>query len=309
MHQLHSLPPQTFHTAAPSFSPGPMNGGFQQMMIMSQLMQVMMTMMQSLMGMAGEMNGLPSQPHWGGPQSGANSGLGNFLGHGMPGATGLGHGVQGASSPGHGMPGATGNGNSHAVGSHQGSGTSAAGVSSSAGVKNPVNLSRAQAEDLVRKGGGKVNPGGRPTVLALRSETSASRTYKDTFIVLKADGSMQPFDGNTRPSRSGHDKAMLKPGAYEMSPRWRDGKFNNDAFVVKSANGSMNVGVGRDSNGDGVYSQEEMNRNTSSSLIRFHRGRGDRTSSSGCINCKDYDGFLKAVGGRDAKFNFVLVNQ
>lgn len=291
MHQISQHPFSPSPLLGSTMSPSAMGGGFQQMMVMSQLMQVMMTVMGSLMGMGGHMSALPSRPHMGGGQGGMASGLGHFLGQGGGGMS---------------------NGNSYLGSSSQsplGGPQATSNSSQSSGVTNPVNLSRAQAEELVRKGGGQVNPGGKPTVLALRSQTSATTTYKDTFIVLKADGTMQPFDGNTRPSRSGKDKAMLKPGAYEMSPRWRDGKFNNDAFVVKSANGSMNVGVGRDSNGDGVYSDQEMNSNTSSSLIRFHRGQGDRTSSSGCINCKDYDGFLKAVGGRDASFNFVLVNQ
>ena len=101
---------------------------------------------------------------------------------------------------------------------------------------------------------------------------------------------------------------MLKTGAYEISPRWRDGKYNNDAFLVKSKNGSMNVGVGRDHNGDGAYSDSEMNGNDSSSLIRLHRGNANTTSSTGCLNVQNYDGFLKSVGGRDASFNLVLVN-
>lgn len=268
-------------------------GGFQQMQMLGQMMQVMMGIMTFMaQGLQGGGMLSPHSNFGAVPGMGAGGhgmpGLGNFLGSGPGGAAGSGrqgpHGLNGPAPA--------------AAGSHQ-----------SAGVTNAANLSRAQAEDLVRKGGGQVNPNGRPTVLALRSATSATRTYKDTFIVLKPDGSMAPFEGNTRPSTSGKDKAMLKPGAYELSPRWRDGKFNNDAFVVKSANGSMNVGVGRDANGDGVYSDKEMNSNYSSSLIRFHRGRGNNTSSSGCINCKDYDGFLRAVGGRDASFNFVLVNQ
>ena len=70
----------------------------------------------------------------------------------------------------------------------------------------------------------------------------------------------------------------------------------------------MTVGVGRDANGDGVYSDGEMNGGYTSSQIRLHRGNGNRTSSTGCLNVRDYDGFLRAVGGRDASFNMVVVN-
>ena len=152
-----------------------------------------------------------------------------------------------------------------------------------------------------------MNPGGRPTVLALRTKTKATSTYDDVYVVLKKDGSMENFKGSTQPTSSGKDRAILKPGAYEISPRWRDGKFNNDAFLVKSKSGSMDVGVGRDSNADGVYSDGEMNANTSSSQIRLHRGGANSTSSTGCLNVQNYDGFLQSVGGKDSNFNLVVV--
>ncbi len=281
-----------------AFQPNPMMMGYpsmggmgMQMMMMSQMMNMMMTLMTSLVGM--NQNGHMFSP------------LANFGGQGMPGHHGIGNFLgQGGGGGMPGYPAASGGSPGQAHSSAPTTGTQHSGQ----GSQLAANLTRQQAEDLVRKGGGKVNPGGKPTVLALRTKTEASRTYKDVFIVLKPDGSMQPFSANTRPSTSGHNRAMLKPGAYEISPRWRDGKYNNDAFLVKSAGGSMTVGVGRDANGDGVYSDKEMNSNYSSGQIRLHRGRGDRTSSTGCLNCKDYDGFLKAVGGRDSSFNLVLVN-
>lgn len=186
------------------------------------------------------------------------------------------------------------------------------GTSSSPGVSADLpngvqGLTFAKAAELVKKGGGEVNPGGKPTVLALRSETSATSGYKDAFVVLKPDGTLDRFSASTRPTSNGQDRAMLKPGAYDITPRWRDGRYNNDAFLVQK-NGSNNVGVGRDSNGDGKWSQGEMNANTSSDLIRLHRGNSSTTSSTGCLNVQDYDGFLKSVGGRDSSFNLVLVN-
>lgn len=274
-----------------------MGAQFQMMnAMMTMMMGSVMQMLQSLMGM-GQGGGGPMSPmsNFGGGGSAAG-GLNNFLGGGAP------VGGGGGNSNGN---GATAASNGASGGAAPASGNSAVSADLPQGVQG---LTFAKAAELVKKGGGEVNPGGRPTVLALRSKTAASATYQDTFVVLKPDGTLQPFSANSRPTSSGKDRAMLKPGAYEISPRWRDGKYNNDAFLVKAKNGSMTVGVGRDSNGDGTYSQQEMNGNTSSSQIRLHRGNGDRTSSTGCLNVRDYDGFLRSVGGRDASFNLVLVN-
>jgi hypothetical protein len=289
-----------------SFSPAGigqgMGGAQMQMMnaMMTQMMNSLTQILQVLMGMGqGGGGALSPMSNFGGQGGGASGGgLNNFLGGG-----GGGGGTPSAGG-GSGNSGAVG-GSSPASGSASTSSSSGVSADLPEGVKG---LTFAKAAELVKKGGGEVNPGGRPTVLALRSKTAASATYQDSFVVLKPDGTLQPFSANTRPTTSGQDRAMLKPGAYEISPRWRDGKYNNDAFLVKSKSGSMTVGVGRDSNGDGAYSQQEMNGNTSSSLIRLHRGNGDRTSSTGCLNVRDYDGFLGAVGGRDASFNLVLVN-
>lgn len=229
----------------------------------------------------------------GAPQMGGGGGGGGYA-PGVGGGGGNGGGGAAPSAP-------SGNSSSPSNGT-----SSSPGVS--ADLPNGVQgLTFAKAAELVKKGGGEVNPGGKPTVLALRSETSATSGYKDAFVVLKPDGTLERFAASTRPTSNGQDRAMLKPGAYDISPRWRDGKYNNDAFLVQK-NGSNNVGVGRDSNGDGQWSQGEMNANTSSDLIRLHRGNSSTTSSTGCLNVQNYDGFLKSVGGRDSNFNLVLVN-
>lgn len=42
--------------------------------------------------------------------------------------------------------------------------------------------------------------------------------------------------------------------------------------------------------------------------IRLHRGNGNGTTrSGGCFDIRDYDGFLKFLGGRDTRFNRTLV--
>lgn len=300
-----NLSPPTQGYGFPSFGPNYSQGLAHQLgansqlammgSMMSMLMAAMQQMMQGLMGMNGGANSLVPMTNFGG-QPGSSNGLSDFLGGGS---------TPSSSSPAAGSTAAS----SAAPASGSAAPATSSGSAPSADLpQGAAGLTFAKAAELVKKGGGEVNPGGKPTVLALRSKTSASATYQDTFVVLKPDGTLQHFSANTRPTTAGNDKAMLKPGAYDISPRWRDGKFNNDAFLVKAKGGSMTVGVGRDSNGDGQYSEQEMNANTTSSQIRLHRGKGDRTSSSGCLNVKDYDGFLQAVGGRDASFNLVLVN-
>lgn len=168
-------------------------------------------------------------------------------------------------------------------------------------------LTYEKAAALVRQNGGRVNPNGQPTVLALRTGNAATSSYRDVFVVLRPGGRLSVFQGTTRPTSSGAGRAMLEPGNYSLSPRWRDGKFNNDAFLVKSAGGSMTVGVDRDVNGDGRWSSSERARNDSSAQIRLHRGGQNTTSSTGCLNVRNYDAFLRSLGGRDARFNLSLV--
>lgn len=175
-------------------------------------------------------------------------------------------------------------------------------------VGNIRNLTWNKAADIIRSRGGQVNPGGKPTVLAVRTANGSTSGYNDFFVVLKPGGKMAVFEATTRPTSLGsYGKAMVLPGNYELSPRWRDGKFNNDAFLLKNARGGMTVDVARDANGDGRYSEREMTAGYDSDLIRLHRGGSNSTASSGCFNVKDYDAFLRFVGGRDVSFNLTLV--
>lgn len=185
-----------------------------------------------------------------------------------------------------------------------------AGLTSGVGKDLPegvTNISYTKACEMVKNAGGQLNPGGKPTVLAIRADNTTSRSYQDAFIVLKADGTMEKFAANTRPTSAGQDKAMLKNGEYNVKPRWQDAKWR-DAFIVGSSHDNNRVGVSRDKNGDGQYSESELNGNNSSDTIRLHRGKSNgTTSSAGCLNVKDYDGFLDALGGRKTEFNLVLV--
>lgn len=329
-------PPTAFTTTpsvlAPTTSPfsGAGTGGDPTAMAMMGYLMSAMTQMMGLLGAQGSgaapSGALPAMPAFGGGAPGPN-GLGNFLGGGagkarrpkrrrasgggggggaMPGGGGL---APSAGGPSAGAASPSAGGAAPSAGAAAPSGSSSSAPSSGLGESGIKGLTFAKAAELVRKGGGEVNPDGKPTVLAIRKSTTATSKYDDTFVVLKPDGTLSQFAASTRPTSTGQDRAMLKPGAYEISPRWRDGKYNDDAFLVKSKSGSTNVGVGRDSNGDGQWSKQEMSANTSSDLIRLHRGNSSSTSSTGCLNVKDYDGFLKSVGGRDADFNLVVVNQ
>jgi peptidoglycan hydrolase-like protein with peptidoglycan-binding domain len=178
-------------------------------------------------------------------------------------------------------------------------------------VGNIQDLTWNKAADIIRANGGKVCPNGQPTVLAVRTRNAGARQYEDFFVVLKPDGKLKAFSATTRPhfttDSGGWTPGMLVAGNYDITPRWRDGKFNNDAFIV-GTKGGMTVQIARDRNGDGRYSESEIENSVGCNEIRLHRGNGNGTpSSAGCLNVKDYDGFLKFLGGRDMRFNLTLV--
>ncbi|MBM3461748.1 MAG: hypothetical protein FJX76_06565 [Armatimonadetes bacterium] len=166
------------------------------------------------------------------------------------------------------------------------------------------------AVQIIRSRGGELFEKGQPAVLAVRTDNRGTTSYDDHFVVLKPNGKMKIFAATTRPGfttpSGGWDPGMVLPGNYEITPRWRDGKFNNDAFIVGTDRG-MTVPTAEDRNGDGRYSRAELANPVGSDEIRLHRGNAGSTSSAGCFNVSDYDGFLDFLGGRDATFNLTLV--
>jgi hypothetical protein len=165
------------------------------------------------------------------------------------------------------------------------------------------------AVDVVRSRGGAVFRNGRPTVLAIRTGQRHTRAWEDHLVVLKPNGEMKVFAGTTRPAtRSTAGSAMLVPGSYELTPRWKDAKWRN-AFIVRDTDGDMTVAVARDRNGDGRYASSEFTRPSTSSLIRLHPGSSSGgPSSSGCLNVRDYQGFIRFLGGTEVRFDMTLVN-
>lgn len=163
-----------------------------------------------------------------------------------------------------------------------------------------------KAVALVKAQGGELFPKGRPTVLAIRTGRSpVGNRWQDHFVVLRPDGQLRAFEGNTRPNRA--SGAMLMPGNYEMTPRWKDHKWRN-AFIVNNASGGLSVAVARDRNGDGRYSGSELTSPSTSSYIRLHPGspRGG-PASSGCLNVRDYDAFIRYLGGTGVRFDLTLI--
>lgn len=302
-----------------SFNANPM------MMAMALMTAAMMSTMTEMMGG----NGLVpmSSAGFGGNAPGGSP-LNAFLGGPSYGANGCNSGYDGGYNGGWANNGYNngynnGNSNSNSKGNLQNRGYTANGGQNSynngtcgTGKTNGVgkdlpegvdNISYTKACEMVKNAGGQLNPDGKPTVLAIRGDNTTSRTYQDAFIVLKPDGTMEKFAANTRPTSAGQDKAMLKNGEYNVKPRWQDAKWQ-DAFIVGSSHDNNRVAVSRDKNGDGQYSDNELNSNNSSDTIRLHRGKSNgTTSSAGCLNVKDYDGFLDALGGRKTEFNLVLV--
>ena len=178
-------------------------------------------------------------------------------------------------------------------------------------VGNLKDLTWEKATAMIRAQGGQLFADGQPTVLAIRTENDGTKAYEDVFVVLKPDGQMKAFAATTRPGfttpSGGWNPEMVLPGNYTITPRWRDGKFNNDAFIVGSSSNNMTVPTAVDRNADGVYSASEMASPSHSNEIRLHRGNASTTSSAGCFNVQDYDAFLAFLGGRDVSFNLTLV--
>lgn len=178
---------------------------------------------------------------------------------------------------------------------------------------------------MVRDAGGKVNPGGKPTVLGLRSKMGASSRYTDKFVVLTPDHRVKIFRGSTHPGQSSSsaatdangdgvgDVGVLRPGNYKAVPNGdHSGK---PSFHVTSKSGSDAIPGYRDTNHDGRYSAAEKRasrrRGDRVTEILFHTGGSSGVSSIGCMNLppSTIDKFNRAVGGQGGRgFNFTLIN-
>lgn len=185
--------------------------------------------------------------------------------------------------------------------------------------------------EIVRRNGGEVNPGGKPTVLGLRGlsrdgvhDTGSTRAYDDTFVVLQPNGTAYEFRGATHPGQlrstlapdvSGDrvgDVGMMNPGNYVAVP---NGDHNGAAsYHVTRPSGNGHLPGVRDTNGDGRFTDAERDasaaRRDTVSAILFHQGYSDRPKSIGCqtLAPREYARFMEALGGRTASFNYTLVD-
>ena len=200
----------------------------------------------------------------------------------------------------------------------------------------PKNMSMKEKFDyyssIVKANGGKVNPNGQATVLGLRGidskgnrhATTINKNYDDTFIVLKPNGTVHEFSGATHSNpryqprapdanRDGRgDLGMIRPGNYSVVP---NGNFvGNASYHVRTEGGSGSIPAYRDTDQSNTFSQAEKDaakaRGYKQTEILFHQAGTNDNGSMGCqtIASKDYNRFIEAVGGRNAAYNYSLVD-
>jgi peptidoglycan hydrolase-like protein with peptidoglycan-binding domain len=185
---------------------------------------------------------------------------------------------------------------------------------------------------IVRANGGKVNPNGQATVLGLRGldgngnrhATNFNKKYDDTFIVLKPNGTVQEFRGSTHSNpryqprapdanRDGRgDLGMIRPGNYSVVPNGPH--VGNASYHVRTEGGSGSLPAYRDTDQSNSISQAEREtskaRGYKQTEILFHQAGSNDNGSMGCqtIAASDFNRFISAVGGRNASYNYSLVD-
>ncbi|MBI2373050.1 MAG: peptidoglycan-binding protein [Deltaproteobacteria bacterium] len=188
-------------------------------------------------------------------------------------------------------------------------------------------------EGIVRANGGEIRPGERH-VLAIRGldrngqthDGRSSHAMNDSYAVLWKDangnGHVRQFAGSTHPGQTRSslspdvnrdgvgDVGRIREGTYRASA---NGDHNGAPSFHVTAGGSGRISGVRDTNHDGVFSAEEDRasraRGDTMSEILLHRPADNgNVRSIGCMNVADWNGFVSAVGGRGASFDFTLVN-
>lgn len=180
---------------------------------------------------------------------------------------------------------------------------------------------------IVENNGGTMTPDG-PTVLGVRGETIAgkvhdttsSKVYDDTIIVLGNDGqSVDAFRCVTHPAQKssvlspGGNVGEIRPGPFIAIP---NGIYHNvPSYHLLNADGSDGLPCWRDYNHDGVMEPSEKQRSeaqhdTATAILIHASGNASVPTSIGCqvLSPPDQRRFVKAVGGDDAHFNYLLVD-
>ncbi len=189
-------------------------------------------------------------------------------------------------------------------------------------------------EQIVKDAGGQIRPGERH-VLAIRGldrngqvhDGRSSHAMNESYAVLWKDaqgnGHVRTFAGSTHPgqTRSSLSPDVNRDGVGDVG-RIRDGTFravaNGDhngaaSFHVRTQGGSGRLPGVRDTNHDGVFSDAESRasaaRGDTLGEVLLHRPADNgNVRSIGCMNVADWGGFVAAVGGRGASFDFTLVD-
>lgn len=186
--------------------------------------------------------------------------------------------------------------------------------------------------DFVTAEGGNVRSG-EVIVIGLRGvdfdgihhATKFAHAFDDTFVVLRADKSVERYHGSTHPFEvsgvSGvpdvngdgePDIGLVRPGTYAVKARPKT--IANLASFLVTTDGKNSVASWRDTNHDGVIDEEEKesaeSRGTVSTDILFHQGEGGAPAAVGCqvLSAEEMPKFIRAIGGAKANFQYVLVD-
>lgn len=179
---------------------------------------------------------------------------------------------------------------------------------------------------IIERSGGSMTPNGA-TVLGIRGEdikghvhdTTSVKAYDDTIIVLGADQSITAFPATTHPAQRtssqspGGNVGEIVPGCYIAEPH---GLHNGiDSYHICNPDGSDHLPGWRDYNHDGVMDPDEKHRsetqhdNLTEVLVHASK-RKDVPTSIGCqvLSPRDQRRFIDAVGGKNAHFNYILLD-
>ncbi len=196
-----------------------------------------------------------------------------------------------------------------------------AGVSvAPAGMNDQQKFAHYRAQ-ILQAGGQDPLTSDKPVVLGIRGmdrsgnrhETTNSRAYDDTFVVLDRSGRVTELTGAThagqRTSSLVDHVGLIRSGNFQVSPNGVRSKDNGMAsFHVKTMDGSGRIPGVRDLNNDGRMQDNEINNRATMTEILFHPGGANAPVSIGCQTMPpaEYRRFLDAVGSRG--FNFTLLD-